>query len=439
MQVSVESVSTLERRMTVGLPSDRIEAEVDKRLHRAANEARIDGFRRGKVPMKVVRQRFGAGVREEVMGELINKAYFEALQQKNLQPAGMPSIEAKEGEPGDGFEFIATFEVFPDVDLKDFAVLAVTRMQGEVTEADIDEMLQTLRTQQARFELVDRPAAKDDQVVIDFEGFKGGEPFAGGKGENSTLVLGSGQMIPGFEDGIVGMKAGDEQTLALSFPDDYHSEELKGQSVEFNIKVHSVSAKVLPELNDDFFKLFGVEAGGMDAFRKEVRNNMTREMKNSALNKLKASVIDELLKSHEVTLPNALISKEIDNMRNQMMQQFGEMAKKIDAATIFPDDMFREQASKRVTTGLIFAEVIKQKAVKIDPVRVKAKVEEMASVYNNPQEVVKHYFANKQLLSGIENMVLEEQVIDLIIDAAAVTELQSSYQDIIRREEQDNG
>jgi trigger factor len=439
MQVSVESVSTLERRMTVGLPSDRIEAEVDKRLHRAANEASIDGFRRGKVPMKVVRQRFGAGVREEVMGELINKAYFEALQQKNLQPAGMPSIEAKEGEPGDGFEFIATFEVFPDVDLKDFAVLAVTRMQGEVTEADIDEMLQTLRTQQARFELVDRPAAKDDQVVIDFEGFKGGEPFAGGKGENSTLVLGSGQMIPGFEDGIVGMKAGDEQTLALSFPEDYQSEELKGQSVEFNIKVHSVSAKALPELNDDFFKLFGVEAGGMEAFRKEVRNNMTREMKNSALNKLKASVIDELLKSHEVALPNALISKEIDSMRNQMMQQFGEMAKKIDAATIFPDDMFREQASKRVTTGLIFAEVIKQKAVKIDPVRVKAKVEEMASVYNNPQEVVKHYFANKQLLSGIENMVLEEQVIDLIIDAAAVTELQSSYQDIIRREEQDNG
>ena len=439
MQVSVESVSTLERRMTVGLPSDRIEAEVDKRLHRAANEARIDGFRRGKVPMKVVRQRFGAGVREEVMGELINRAYFEALQQKNLQPAGMPSIEAKEGEPGNGFEFVATFEVFPDVDLKDFAVLAVTRMQGEVTEADIDEMLQTLRQQQARFELVDRPAAKDDQVVIDFEGFKGGEPFDGGKGENSTLVLGSGQMIPGFEDGIVGMKAGDEQTLALSFPEDYHSEALKGQSVEFNIKVHSVSAKALPELNDDFFKLFGVEAGGMEAFRKEVRNNMTREMKNSALNKLKASVIDELLKSHEVILPNALISKEIDNMRNQMMQQFGEMAKKIDAATIFPDDMFREQASKRVTTGLIFAEVIKQKAVKIDPVRVKAKVEEMASVYNNPQEVVKHYFANKQLLSGIENMVLEEQVIDLIIDAAAVTDLQSSYQDIIRREEQDNG
>ena len=439
MQVSVESVSTLERRMTVGLPSDRIEAEVDKRLHRAANEARIDGFRRGKVPMKVVRQRFGAGVREEVMGELINRAYFEALQQKNLQPAGMPSIEAKEGEPGNGFEFVATFEVFPDVDLKDFAVLAVTRMQGEVTEADIDEMLQTLRQQQARFELVDRPAAKDDQVVIDFEGFKGGEPFDGGKGENSTLILGSGQMIPGFEDGIVGMKADDEQTLALSFPEDYHSEALKGQSVEFNIKVHSVSAKALPELNDDFFKLFGVEAGGMEAFRKEVRNNMTREMKNSALNKLKASVIDELLKSHEVILPNALISKEIDNMRNQMMQQFGEMAKKIDAATIFPDDMFREQASKRVTTGLIFAEVIKQKAVKIDPVRVKAKVEEMASVYNNPQEVVKHYFANKQLLSGIENMVLEEQVIDLIIDAAAVTDLQSSYQDIIRREEQDNG
>ncbi|HQQ62646.1 MAG TPA: trigger factor [Pseudomonadales bacterium] len=435
MQVSVETVSTLERRMTVGLPAEKIDAEVDKRLERAAREARLDGFRRGKVPLKVVRQRFGQGVRQEVLGELINSAYFEAIQQEKLQPAGMPSIEAKGGDSsGRDFEFIATFEIFPELALGDFSKVSVQRLHGEVTDADIDEMLETLRQQQATFQPVERAAQSGDQVVIDYEGFKGGEAFAGGKADNSTLVLGSGQMIPGFEDGIVGMKAGESRTLALAFPDEYHSEDLKGQAVEFNITVHQVAEKQLPALDEAFFQRFGVESGSLDEFRNEVRKNMTRELKSSAMNKLKAAVIEELLKIHEVSVPNALIKNEINAMRNQMIQQFGEMAKQIDAASIFPDEMFTEQARKRVTTGLIFAEVIRQRAIKIDPERVKAKLDELASVYNNPEEVLRHYLSNKQLLSGIENTVLEEQVIDFILDAASVENKQASYQDIIRRE-----
>jgi trigger factor len=337
------------------------------------------------------------------------------------------------------FEFVATFEIFPEIELKPFDGLSITRLQADISEADIDEMLETLRQQQARFELVDRAAALDDQVVIDFEGFKGGEPFAGGKGDQQKLVLGSGQMIPGFEDGIVGMKAGEEKAIAVSFPDDYHSEELKGQSVEFQIKLHTVSAKALAELDDAFFSQFGVKEGGMPAFREEVRKNMTREMKSAALNKLKQNVIDELVKLHEVALPNVLLGREIQQMRGQMMQQFGAMAEKLDPASIFPDDMFRDQASKRVTTGLIFAEIIRQKEVKLERDRLKAKVEEMASVYNNPTEVVKHYMSNKELLAGIENMVMEEQVIDLILAGAKVDEKSSSYKEIISREEQDNG
>jgi trigger factor len=238
MQVSVETVSILERRMTVGLPAVKIDAEVDKRLQSAAGNVRLDGFRRGKVPMKVVRQRFGLGVRQEVLGEMINKAYFEAVQQEKLQPAGMPSIEAKgEDEVGKDFEFVATFEIFPEITIGDMGKVSLVRLEGSVSDADLDKTIDSLRQQQARFEVVERAAQKDDQVVIDFEGFKGGEPFAGGKGENTPLTLGSGQMIPGFEDGIVGMKAGEEKTLALAFPDDYHSEELKGQAVEFKIKV----------------------------------------------------------------------------------------------------------------------------------------------------------------------------------------------------------
>lgn len=435
MQVSVETVSSLERRMTVGLPAARIDAEVDKRLQRAAHDVRLDGFRRGKVPMKVVRQRFGIGVRQEVLGELINQAYFEAVQQEKLQPAGMPSIEAKGGEAeGKDFEFIATFEVFPELELGDLGKVSVIRLQGEVSEADIDKTIENLRQQQAKFNPVERAAQTGDQVMIDYEGFKGGEPFAGGQANKSPLILGAGQMIPGFEDGIIGMKPGEEKTLALVFPADYHSEDLKGQAVEFRIKLHTVSEKKLPELDDEFFKRFGIEEGGIEAFRKEVRNNMTREMKSAALNKLKTAVIEELLKLHEITVPNALIKNEIGAMRNQMLQQFGEMAKQIDAASIFPDEMFAEQARKRVTTGLIFAEIIRQRDVKVDPARVRSKIEEMASVYNSPQEVINHYLGNKQLLSGIENMVLEEQVIDLIIDSGKVEDKVVGYQDVISKE-----
>lgn len=441
MRVSVESLSTLERRMTVGLPSADIEAEVDKRLQRAAGEVKMNGFRRGKIPMTVVRQRFGQGIRQEVLGDLVNRAYFDAIQQEKLQPAGMPSINAnpETTENAGEFEFVAQFEVFPDIALQPFTSLSITRWQGEVSDADIDTMLDTLRQQQSRFEPVTRAAAVGDQVILDYEGFKGGEAFAGGKGENQKLVLGSGQMIPGFEDGVVGMSAGEEKTVALSFPDDYHSEELKGQAVEFRFKVHAVEAKVLPELDDAFFRLFGVQEGGLSAFREEVRKNMTREMKNAALNRLKQSVIDAVLGTHEVELPQALVNREINQMRQQMLQQFGDMAKKIDPSSLFPDDMFREQANKRVATGLVFAEIIKQREVKVDNARIKAKVEEMASVYNNPAEVVRHYMSNRDLLAGIENMVLEEQVIDVILTEAKVEEKQSSYQEIVRREEQDNG
>ncbi|MEZ5539551.1 MAG: trigger factor [Pseudomonadales bacterium] len=437
MQVSVETVSSLERRMTVGLPATQIDAEVDKRLQRAAGDVRLDGFRRGKVPMKVVRQRFGRGVRQEVLGDMINRAYFEAVQQEKLQPAGMPSIEAKgEDLEGKDFEFVATFEIFPEITVGDMSKVSVVRLEGSVTDADIDKTIESLRDQQARFEPVERAAQNGDQVLIDFEGFKGGEAFAGGKGENSPLTLGSGQMIPGFEDGIVGMKAGDEKTLALSFPADYHSEELKGQAVEFKIKLHKVSEKKQPELNDEFFKHFGVETGGLEAFRAEVSKNMAREVKNAALNKLKTAVIDELLKLHEVQLPNALIKNEIGAMRNQMLQQFGEMAKQIDAASIFPDDMFAEQAKKRVTTGLIFAEIIRKHDIKPDQASVRSKVEELAAGYREPKEVIDHYMGNKQLLSGIENMVLEDLVVELILGKAQVENRTASYQEVISKGEE---
>lgn len=440
MQVSVETLSSLERRMTVTLPAESIDAEVEKRVQRAAGSVRLDGFRRGKVPMKVVRQRFGQSVRQEVLGEMINQKYFEAVQAEGLQPAGMPTIDAKGGEAdGKDFEFTATFEVFPEIQLGDFSKVSVTRLTGEVQDSDIDDMLANLREQQAAFAVVERAAQSGDQVVYDYEGFKDGVAFDGGKADNATLVLGSGQMIPGFEDALIGMSAGEEKTADLTFPEEYHSEELKGQAVQFKFKVHAVSEKKLPELNDEFFARFGVEEGGEATFREEVRKNMTREMKNAAMNKLKAALIDEVLKVNDVQVPKALIANEVDSMRNQMVQQFGDMAKQLDVRSIFPDEMFAEQATKRVATGLVFAELVRQRELKVDAERVRAKVEELAAVYNNPQEVVDHYYANRQLLTGVENLVLEEQVVDLILESAKVEEKTVGYKDVIGREEAEQG
>lgn len=436
MQVSVETLSSLERRMTVTLPAESIDAEVEKRVQRAAGSVRLDGFRRGKVPMKVVRQRFGQSVRQEVLGEMINQKYFEAVQAEGLQPAGMPAIDAKGGEvDGKDFEFTATFEVFPEIQLGDFSKVSVTRLSGEVQDSDIDDMLANLREQQAAFAVVERAAQSGDQVVYDYEGCKDGVAFDGGKADNATLVLGSGQMIPGFEDALIGMSAGDEKTADITFPAEYHSEELKGQAVQFKLKLHSVSEKKLPELNDEFFARFGVEEGGEATFREEVRKNMTREMSNAAMNKLKAALIDEVLKVNDVQVPKALIANEVDSMRNQMVQQFGEMAKQLDVRSIFPDEMFAEQATKRVATGLVFAELVRQRELKVDADRVRAKVEELAAVYNNPQEVVDHYYANRQLLTGVENLVLEEQVVDLILESAKVEEKTVGYKEVIGRDE----
>lgn len=428
MQVSVESTSTLERRMTIGLPASDIDGKVDERLQQVARQAKIDGFRAGKVPMKVVRQRFGRGAREEVLGKVISDAFYKAVSQEKLRPAGMPSVEPVTDEAGKDFEFVATFEVYPEIELADFKTLEIDRKTSEITSDDVDKVIETLREQNADYVDVDRPAAKGDRVNIDFTGYRDGEEFAGGKAEGSNLELGSGQMIPGFEDGIEGMKQGEEKTLALTFPEDYHAEALKGAAVEFKIKVNAVQEKQLPELNDDFFANFGVNEGGIEAFREEVQKNMQREMKTAAMNQLKQEVVKKLLAAHDFEIPKALLQQETHAMRQQLMQQFG--GQKIDPS-LLPDEMFEHQARDRVVTGLIMGEIVRQHDIKVDDDAVKARIEEMASAYHDPQEVINHYYGNQNLLSGIENIVLEEQVITRIVDGANVTDVKSTYHDIM--------
>ncbi|MFV8783076.1 trigger factor [Microbulbifer sp. SA54] len=436
MQVSIETTSGLERRLTVNLPAEIVEKEVDKRLQQAAKTVRINGFRKGKVPMSVVRQRFGAGVRQEVLGEVMSRSFYEAVQKEQVKPAGQPSIEAKNVAPGENLEYVATFEVYPEVELTDLATVEVERPVAEVTDKDVDNMIDVLRKQQSSWKETKRKAQKGDRVTIDFVGRKDGEEFEGGKAEGHKLVLGSGSMIPGFEDGIIGMKPGEEKDVEVTFPEDYQAENLRGAAAVFTIKVTASEKPELPELNDEFFAAYGVEAGGEEKFREEVRANMQRELKNAALNKVKTQVMDQLFEKHQVEIPSALVASEVNSLRGQMIQQFGGQIKAEDAARMLPDAMFEDQAKRRVVLGLVVGEIVKENKINVDSDRVKAKVEELASTYQQPEEVVDYYFSNRELLAGVESVVLEDQVVDFVLDKAKVSEVESNYDDVIKPQKQ---
>ncbi|MFC6635401.1 trigger factor [Microbulbifer taiwanensis] len=436
MQVSIETTSGLERRLTVNLPAEIVDQEVDKRLQQAAKNVRVNGFRKGKVPLKVVRQRYGAGVRQEVVGDVLGRSFYDAVQKQDVKPAGQPSIEVVKSEPGENLEYVATFEVYPEVELTDLAEVSVERPVAEVTDKDVDNMVDVLRKQQQSWKETKRKAQKGDRVTIDFVGRKDGEEFEGGKAEGHQLVLGSGQMIPGFEDGILGMKPGEEKDIDVTFPEDYQAEELRGAAVTFNIKVSASEKPELPELDEEFFKTYGVEEGGEEKFREEVRGNMQRELKNAALNKVKTQVMDQLFEKHPVELPAALVAGEVRTLRGQMVQQFGGQIKMEDAEKMLPDAMFEDQAKRRVVLGLVVGEIVKQNKLSVDADRVKAKVEELASTYQQPEEVVEYYYNNRELLSGVESVVLEDQVVDFVLEAAKVEEVKSSYDDVIKPQQQ---
>lgn len=429
MQVSIETTTGLERRMTVEVPAAEVENAVNARLNEAAKTVRINGFRKGKVPMKVIRNRFGAGVRQEVVGEVMSRSYYQALSEQQIKPAGQPKIEPKTLEEGKNLEFTAVFEVYPEVELADFSKIKAEKLQAEVTDADIDKMIKNLQEQRQEWEEVKRMARNDDMLNIDFVGTIDGEEFQGGSAKGSNLVLGSDRMIPGFEKGLLKAKAGAEVKLELEFPEDYHNKDVAGKPVVFDVTVNSVSAPKLPELNDEFFAAFGVTEGGEEGFRKEVKANMERELKKASRNRLKTELMDQLLDAHEIEVPEALIGAEINVLRQQALQQFGAGAQNLDPSML-PDDLFREQADKRVKLGLILGEVIKQKSMKADPERVRETIEDIAQTYETPEEVVNWYYGNKEQLETIESAVLEDQVFDEVLEQAAVKEKKVSYEEL---------
>ncbi|MFK7855899.1 MAG: trigger factor [Granulosicoccus sp.] len=430
MQVSVETTQGLERRMTVALPSDDIDSAVLERLQSLSKTTRMNGFRPGKVPFKVVKKRYEPQVRSEVLGSLINRSYYDAIQQEQLKPAGQPNIvpaEDVEGDDETGFRFVATFEVYPDFEPVYNDSIKVVKPVVSIEESDITDMLDNLRKQRTEYVTVDREARNDDQIVIDFIGRIEGEEFDGGKAEKAPLVLGSNSMIPGFESQLVGLSAGAQKTIQVTFPEDYQADHLAGKETEFDITVHEVKESNLPELDEELVKSFGIEDGTIESLRADIVQNMERELKQRVEGEIKKQIMDGLVDLNPIDVPGSLVSEEIKRQKEQLMQQ---MPADSDSSML-SDDLFTEQATRRVQLGLVVGEVIQQNDIKADAAAVRSQVEQLASSYQDPQQVIDYYYGNPEMLKNIEGLVLEEAVSAAVLEVATVTDNPTTFKDIM--------
>ncbi|OOF28217.1 trigger factor [Salinivibrio sp. IB872] len=428
MQVTVETTEGLKRQMTITVPAANIEDAVTKELRNIAKNRRFDGFRKGKVPLKMVSRMYGDAVRQDVLGEVMQRHFIEAIIQEKTNPAGAPTFTPVENEAGKDLVFNAEFEVYPEVELQGLEAIEVEKPHAEVQDSDVEEMLTTLRKQQANWVEADGEVKEDSRVTLDFTGTIDGEEFEGGKAEGFQLVMGQGRMIPGFEDGLVGKKAGEEFTIDVNFPEDYHAENLKGKAAQFAIKLHTVEAQELPELTEEFVQRFGIADGSVEGLKAEVRKNMERELKQAIKNKIKEQVLDGLVEQNQIDVPSALIDQEINVLRQQAAQRFGG---NMDSASQLPRELFEEQAKRRVSVGLLLGEVIKAEELEADDERVKALIEEMASAYEDPAEVVAYYEKDQKLMENMRNVALEEQAIDALLGKAKVSEANVGFSDLM--------
>lgn len=411
MNVTVESTGALERRMRVEVPIERIENEVNSRLKSVGKTARVKGFRPGKVPARVVRQKYGKQIRQEVLGEIMQKSYTDAVVQEKLKPAGGPKIET-EGEDDKSFTYVATFEVLPEVELKDLDKIKVERPEVEIRDEDIEDMLLSLRRQRATWDEVDRKAKDGDRVIVDFTGTLDGEEFKGGSGTEIPVVLGEGQMLADFEKGLKGMAPGEEKTIKVKFPKDYPAEDLAGKKADFLIRMRKVTEEVLPELDDEFAAAFNVTEGGLEQFRKDVRENMEREARQKVDADIREQVMNGLIEKNPIDVPRALVHEEMHSMQHEAMQRMG--IEDHDKAP--PMENFREAADKRVRLGLLLRQVITENGVTAGEEDMRARVEDLCSGYENADEMVNMYLGNPQVMQQIEPMVVEQKAVEWLVE-----------------------
>ncbi len=435
MQVSVEKTSELSRIMTVKVPEDVVQEKMEARFKTLARDVKLDGFRPGKVPAKVVKKMFGDRVRGEVTGDIIQTTYFEALQQEDLTPAGHPQIQPSEAE--EGFEYTAEFEVYPEVSLAGIGQIEVARPVAEVTDNDLDKMIEKLREQKKEWQLIERAAQEKDQVTLHFSGVSEGENFTNGKVEDFQVEIGEKQMIPGFEDNLIGLEAGTEKVFSVTFPEKYENQKLAGKAAEFEIEVIKVEESTLPEIDAEFIKAYGVADDDLEAFRSDVKENMGRELEQAVKNKIKNTVMDGLYAKVEVPIPNAMIDQEIETLMKPYKEQ-AEREKVNFEALNLSRDTFEDQAKRRVALGLILAEVIKQNDIKADGDKVRTVIEQMSQTYEQPEEVINWYYADKSRLTEVEQMVLEDEAVAWLMTQVKVIDEAANFDDLINPEKKES-
>ena len=431
MQVSVETTQGLERRLTITVPADKIEKEYNSRLNQVAKTRRIDGFRPGKAPKALIQKMYGESIVADVADAVMQRHFVEALVAEKLNPVGAPTLEPNQLVPGSDFTFTVSFEVYPEFKVQNLDAIKVEKPVATVSDADLDKMLTTLRKQHASWVDADEAAANDLRVNMDFVGSVDGEEFEGGKAEGFALVLGAGRMIPGFEAGILGKKAGESFDIEVTFPEDYHAENLKGKAAKFAIKLNKVEKQDLPELDAEFIKRFGVEDGSVESLKAEIRKNMERELTQALKGQVKEQILSGLLEQNQIDVPKAAVTREVEALRQQALHRFGAANSK--NVPQLPDELCQEQAERRVRVGLLLGEVIREQDIKADDARVKTLIESLATAYEDPSEVVDYYFQNERLLNNMRDLAVEDQAIEFLLSQAQVTEKATSFDEVINK------
>lgn len=438
LQITTNKTSNLETQLTIKVPVATIQGRVEKRINQVAKTAKIDGFRKGKVPVSHIRAQYGAGIQQEVINDTIRDTVFDAIREENIRAVGMPNIDDVKLE-NDFLVYQATVEVFPDVEVQGLSDIEVERHSAKVEDKDVDVMIENLQKQRQTYVTKDGAVEDGDQVKFDFEGSIDGEKFEGGSAEDFSLIIGSGRMIPGFEEGIKGMKVGEEKTIDVTFPEDYQAENLKGKQAQFKINVKSIENAQLPELNDEFFEAFGVKEGGLDKLKTDVRKNMEREIKNAARSQVKEATFNALLDKNEIEIPASMLEAEIDRQRDMMLnrfaQQFGANPKNF-SKDMLPNELFEDQALRAARLGVLVSSIIDKNKLEVDQQRVTNFIKDMSENYEDPQEVIDYYTNNKQERANIEALVLEDQVVDHILAQGKVTDKDVSYQDLLASQQQ---
>ena len=434
MQVSVETTNGLERKITVVIEEERLSSVIDGRLQDMTKTVKVKGFRTGKVPLKIVKQQYAQQVRQEVVGDVLQSTLYEAIGQEKLNPAGQPRVDSIKSDPGQGMEYTALFEVYPEVKLGDLSKETVEKPVAELTDADVEEMLETVRAQHKEWVSADRAAKEGDQLNINFKGMIDGEVFPGGEANDMPIELGSGRMIKGFEEGLVGAKAGDDVTLSVTFPDDYHAKELAGKPAQFDTHVNKVEEAKLPELDDDFAKKLGIKDASVENMHKEIKTSMQQELDTRLNTQLKSSVMDALINAHDFDVPKPLIEDESEAIKNNMLENLKQQGMQ-DQGMQIDASMFADQAIRRVKLGLIMSEIVKSEKIEADEDRVKKKVEEIAAPYEQPQQVIDWYMGDKQRLAEVRALVTEEQIVDWAMEKAKVVDKSITFKDVMNSEQ----